>query len=176
MITLKLSSREKRIALFSMGILGIAAVYNMVVEPTVVSLKGTREKAAVLNNELLKLNRILEMQGTVESTYLEYKEAIVIKNSQEEEIADLLREIESLSRPLFIEIISIKPLPIIDKGFYQRYLIQVEAEGNTIDICNFLYSIEHSASLMRIKRIQFNARSDDIVRISFQVNRVLVKE
>jgi Tfp pilus assembly protein PilO len=174
MITLKLSSREKKIAFLSAGILGISMFYNLAFEPMVNHTRDTRREITVLNNELLKITRIMELKEPVETTYQEHQATIVSGGSQEEEIANLLMEIESLSRPLFIEIISIKPLPVIDKGFYKRYLIQVEAEGNILDISNFLYSIENSASLMKIKRIQLNARSSDIVRVSFQTSRILV--
>jgi Tfp pilus assembly protein PilO len=169
-----LSPREKRIALVTICVVAFAVLFKFMIHPMAVHWSRLNKEVVFQRNQYLKLNRMLEMKEGVEQAYQTYQGAILAKGSEEEEMAGFLREIEALSRPLPIEVTLVKTLPVTNAGFYKRYAIQLEVIGDTISICNLLYSLENPSSLLKVKRLQLTAKGDNSIRASMQINKVLV--
>ncbi len=176
MISFNLSSREKRIALATVIVVGSALLYKFLVQPIAHRWFHSGRITTEEKGNLLRLRYALEIQEDVEKNYQTYKKAILAQGSDEEELARFLREIENISKPLDVGIVSMKPLPIMDKGLYKRYTIQVEAEADILNLGRFLYEIKTSPFLIKVRRIQINAKGEEIVRASLQMERFLVEE
>ena len=169
-----LSSRDKRIALVTICLVAFAVIFKLMIHPMVKHWSRLNKEVVSQRNQFLRLNRMLEMKEGVEQAYQIYQGAILAKGSEEEEMAGFLREIETLSRPLPIEVTLVKTLQVTNAGFYKRYAIQLEVVGDTINICNLIYSLETSPSLLKVKRLQLTAKGDNAIRASMQINKVLV--
>jgi len=168
------SSREKRIAFVTVCIVAFALFYKLLAYPTFAKWSRLGKEVTVQRNQLFKLNRLLDMKEAVDNDFQVYRDAVLTSGSEEEDMAGFLRETENLSRPMPIEIIMVKTLPVANYGFYKRYGVQLEVEGDLISICNFLYSLETSPSLLKVKKIQLNAKGGNIARGSLRVSRICV--
>lgn len=176
MILSNLSSRERKIAIACLGVVFTSLLFNLILMPSIDGWVRLSKKIYEEERELLRLEKVLEIKDRVESAYKTYEKQILAKGSDEEEIADILREIESLSRPIGLRILNIKPLPIDDQGFYKKYTVQLETEGEMVRIGKFLYRLQTSPKLLEVQRIQLNARTGtELLRIHLLISRVLVK-
>ena len=174
MILSNLSPRERRIALSAVLITLSCLLFNFYIYPQIKSWKRIARERKVLDIELLKVERTLKLRERIEKEYTEYQEQILTQVSDEEEIAELLREIERRCRPIGLYILSIKPLPITDRGFYKRYAVQLEAEGEMPTLAKFLYSLWTSPKLLKVERLEINARSGTkLLRSNLLITRVL---
>lgn len=176
MILPNLSGRERKIALTAAGVVIGSLIFNLWLYPAIGRWQHLNEETAELNVTLLKMERALKLRGRIEKEYKHYQEQILTTGSNEEEMASLLRELESLSRPFGLYISNIKPLPINDQGFYKKYTVRLEAEGELITLAKFLYSLRTSPQLLKVERLQLEARKgSDLLRANFLVTKVSVR-
>ncbi len=173
MIFSSLSKRERKITVTTAIIVGACAIFNLFIYPTIIRWQRLGEEITKLNVDLYKMERNLQLRDRIESEYRKYERQILTTGSNEEEIANLLREVETLSRHIGLYMRSIRPFPIQDEGFYRKYTVQVEVEGEMRTIGKFLYSLQNSPQLLKVERLQINARTaTEMLRTNLLISRV----
>jgi len=175
-MNLHLSGREKRASVVAVIVIGIALFYNFVIGPLTGYWKLLGKETNKNYFELQKLRRAFELKNSVDKIYEDSKNQILLKGSDEQEIAIILTEIESSSKSIGLDITTIEPLPVEDKGFCKKYGTRIEALGEMATIASFISVTENSTLLFKIERLQIQAtREQNIVKTSFLISRILVK-
>ncbi|MFA5393237.1 MAG: type 4a pilus biogenesis protein PilO [Candidatus Ratteibacteria bacterium] len=175
-MNLHLSGREKRTSIATAAVIGAALLYNFVIGPLTGYWKLLGKETNKNYLELQKLRRALEMKDSVDKIYEDNKNQISLQGSDEQEIATVLTELESSSKSIGLDITTIEPLPVEDKGFCKKYSTRIEAIGEMATMGSFISAVENSTLLFNIERLQIQAtREQNIVKSSFLISRILVK-
>jgi len=114
---------------------------------------------------------------SITQEYQKYIQYVSKSGSDEEEVAKILGEIETLARQTAINLVDMKPQTTREIDFYKQYLIEVEAEGEMKDLVNFLHQLNISSQLLRAEKLRLSLPKKDstVIKSSMLISKVLVK-
>jgi len=95
--------------------------------------------------------------------------------SEEEEMAMLLDELEKLASSSSVRITNIKPRQSRESGYYKKYVVEVESEGNISGFSKFLYGIQNSRQFLDVEKLSLTTKgaSSDLLKGQMVVVRIL---
>jgi len=158
-----LSKREKFIFYATIGVIVFAFIFNFFLAPVL-----TRNDN--LNNEI-RLNReklknylwLLNNKEAIKKKYAKFVPADNLTSQEHTGAVDTLSELENLAKNSGIKIIDIRPQQgAKGTGIYKENLIDLRAEGSLENYMKFIYNLENSLSLLRIKKFQISAKPNSI--------------
>lgn len=74
-----------------------------------------------------------------------------------------MSELENLAKSSNIHILDVRPQSQKKASKYKEIMVDLRTEGKMKDYMKFIYDIENSISLLRIRKIQLNAKSNTTV-------------
>lgn len=152
-----LSGREKIILYTTIGVIIFGVGFNSLVAPIL-------DKNDMLNREIVlsraKLKKYLILLGQKESLQNKYAQAASqVKQAEGEVLISGLSEMEDIAKGSGILITDIRPQSGAKKdSLYKESVIDVRAEGTIEGYLKFIYDIENSLTLLRIKKFQLTAK------------------
>lgn len=171
-----LSHREK--SMFIIGCIAILCIviYMVLIDPLWEYWQGLNEKIVSKEVQLVKNLKILAQKDAIDVLYSKYSDSIKMKGSEQEEIAIILREIENIARGNNTYITDIKPQKVEDKDFYKVYYVDLEAEGNISNLTKFIYELQSSNQILKVKRLQLTPKGDagDVLKGSMVITKILI--
>ena len=157
-LLMRLSARERwMLYLAAIAILGIVA-YLLVLEPAWLNWKNLNKSIYDKERALLKNIKIMAQKDLIDEYYDKYAQSLKMKGSVEEETAVILSEIENIGRSSNVQIIDIKPHRVQDMEFYKEYFIELEAEGNITNLSKFIYELQNSKQILKVRHLRLNAK------------------
>lgn len=172
----RLSPRERWF--LYLGIIAILGVisYLLIIEPAWTSWKGLNKSIYDKERGLLKNIKIMAQKDLIDKYYDKYAQSLKMKGSVEEETAVILSEIENIGRSSNVEIIDIKPHRVQEMDFYKEYFIELEAEGNITNLAKFIYELQNSKQILKVRHLRLNAKgtSDDVLKSYLIVTKILI--
>ena len=169
-----MSSREKFVALFAILFVVLLLLDFLVVRPMTRHLESlsqqVTEKEQVIPKKLLITKhkaRITQVNDAL-GHYLTDPHL-----TEEEEIAMLLREIESSSQQVGLFISNINPVETITSGNTYKLKVDVEGAGDIISVKNFIMKLERSNAPVRVSAM--NLRSQGIDNPELRYRFTIVK-
>jgi len=171
-----LSKRERYILYICIFVVASSLLYSFVVEPTA---RRWRDLGREILTQRAKLDKNLKVIAREESTRQEYERYaanVRQKGSDKEEMASLLREVETLARASGVHITDIKPRPVKDMQFYKRYIIEVESEAKIRQLTRFIYQLQRSRQLLKVEKLRLTAkgRGTPLLKSYMLIARVLI--
>ena len=172
----KLSSQEKIGLSIAIGFFAVACFDRLLIHPIQTRFKKINQQIKVSEKEIGSDLRNLKRRDLVEAQYQKYLEYIQRSGSDEEEVAKILGEIESLARQSNVYVEDMKPLKPKEIDFYKEYAVEIEAEAKMQSLTNFLYQLNMSSQLLRVEKLRLNLSKggSDTLKISMLVTKVLV--
>lgn len=172
----KFSSRERLFFYLGIVILIGLFLYFVVIEPAWNEWQNLNEEIYSKERLLLKNLKILSQREQIASLYDRYAENIKMKGSDQEEIAVILREIENVARSSKVYITDIKPLKVDNKEFYKEYFVELEAEGGISNLTKFIYDLQSSKQILKVRRLNLNAKAGkgDMLKGHIIVTKILI--
>jgi Tfp pilus assembly protein PilO len=170
-----LSPREKHMFYSAVAVIGAVLVYVLVLDPLIA--KWTEINGSISKQEtlLLKNLKILAQKEEIAKLYDQYAENIKMKGSPEEETAVILREIENVARSSNTYIADIKPQKVEDKEFYKEYYIELEAEGSIPNLAKFIYDLQSSKQILKVRYLRLNPKGEgDVLKGYMVVTKILI--
>lgn len=155
-----LSKGERNILYLCLLVILSSLLYTFLVEPGVRKWRGRRGRILTQELKLEKNLKIIARRKAIESRYQGYSERFRSQGTQEEEMAKMLREIETLAGDL-VHIKDIKPRPAKEKGFYWQYSVEIEYEAPIKPLAKFIYGLQNSSQMFKITQLQLNAKGAD---------------
>lgn len=171
-----LSRRERNIFYLAIFFILSVVLYITVVEPLWKKWQALNESISSKEIQLLKNQKILARRDIIAQMYDKYAENIKMKGSVEEETASILREIENIARASNTYINDIKPLKVEDREFYKEYSIEVETEGDISNLTKFIYDLQDSKQILKVRYLRLNPRDEagDALKGYMIVTKVLI--
>jgi Tfp pilus assembly protein PilO len=171
-----ISKREKTM-FYSGGltVLGII-VYAMAIVPLWDYWQGLNRNITAKEVNLLKNLKILNQKDIINNTYAKYSESIKMKGSSEEETAVILKEVENIARSTNVYIASIQPQRVQDMDFYKEYYVALDAEGDMASLTKFIYDLQNSKQILKVKQLQLTPKSDaeNILKGHIVITKILI--
>jgi hypothetical protein len=173
-----LSQREKLIFWFTVGIITLAVVFKFCLAPVL-------DKNDLLNREIsatrAKLKKYLKLNSQkqdLQERYSRLTANLDLSSQQADPLVAALAALESFAREANIRIVDVRPQAVAKApGVYQELSIDLRSEGAMPDYLKFIYSLENSLSLLRIKRLQLNSRPNtEFLEGAFSISQISAKE
>jgi Tfp pilus assembly protein PilO len=147
------------LALATLSIVSIALVYLFIVDPIAARWKNLNSQIRSKVNTLEKDSRTAANRKTIESEYAKLSKQENPAKSKDQEVAETLTFIESVSKNDACFIVNIKPIDVKDAGSYKEILIDVTVEAPMAQLSKFLYDIENPReNLIDIKRFSISSK------------------
>ncbi len=154
-----ISAREKAL-LASTGALAVLSVlFSFVIHPALRRNVSLGQEIAAARHKLVKYSRLLGQREDIEGRFRSLSANLEGSLKHRDPLVAALSELEALAKKANIKIIDIRPdLAARSSGAYRELSIEIRAEGDTQGYLAFIYQLENSLSLLRIKRFQISAK------------------
>jgi Tfp pilus assembly protein PilO len=156
---IKLSRREKLLAILASGVMLGAFIFRGIIEPAVRNWIALNQQIALKEAKLTRALKIIAQKPEVQAEFDGYQKFILPPVSEEEEIARLLREIEKLARDTGMRITDMAPRRKQRSEFYTRFTVEIETEGSMEGLMRFIYALETSPFLFTAERLKITLKS-----------------
>jgi len=176
MILSRFSKRE-RIILIATLVVIIASVFSaFVLEPLVRNFKDVNRQIASKRLKLIKSERLMKLKDRVHERFEALSPKLTAEGSQEEEMAKLLSEIETLARKSNTRISGIKPAAIKKFSAYKKLTVEIDSETTVDSLIKLLYELQQSPQVLKVERLQMDAKSGgrDLLKVTLRVNKILL--
>ncbi|MDP2920764.1 MAG: type 4a pilus biogenesis protein PilO [Candidatus Omnitrophota bacterium] len=154
MIHVSLSKREKYIFIAALVFIGIAILYNFILEPGIKKWQSANGEMTAKKARLNKGIRLLERRETITREYNKYARST--KN-----ISKILSYVEELANSMSIRTSNIKPGQGVERGLYKEYNIELQIEGQFPDIVKFLSELIKLPTLVTLKKCDFRSTPEN---------------
>lgn len=156
-----LSKREKTILFVTITVLVFSLFFNFAAVPVLRKKEILDEKIKVARMALEKYRFLLEHKEQIKKGEGEFFSRLGSTQEKEDTFVNALSSLEAFAGSSNIRIIDIRPQAAYDKQkAYQDVIIEVRAEGDLADFFKFIYAVENSLQLLKIKKIQLSAKAN----------------
>ncbi len=167
-----LGPRERLFAFGGAMALALLVLDRLVLGPWMLHMRHVQTDISRLEKAIDTERRLLSRRDAVMLEVSAYQDLLRLAGPKENELAQLLREIETLGGDSGINLGDVKPIATDDQGLYQVRAFEVQCEGTLPDIVRFLYLLQTSKSLYLVDQAmlelkdQGTSRLKGVVRVS----------
>lgn len=172
----RLAKREKYLLYATVTIIVFVFFDKAIFSPVMAVLEKLNKQIITCERNLENSVLILNKEEFITSNYAERIKDLKKKSSNEEEISAMSGEIERLARATSILIKNIKPLSSIEGDLYIKYKIDIEGESNMPHLMDFIYQLEKSPQLYRVKKLNLVSKRRDVntLKISLLITKIVI--
>ncbi|MFA6636147.1 MAG: GspMb/PilO family protein [Candidatus Omnitrophota bacterium] len=118
----------------------------------------------------------LDRKENVEGEHTRYVQDIVEKRSEEEEMAGILAEVETIARNAGLSVLDIRSFSPRQESFLKKYAVDMAAESDTKTLINFLHCLSSSQQLLRAEKLTVSPRDAEgtALKISVVITKVVI--
>jgi Tfp pilus assembly protein PilO len=174
----KVSTRERLLAGAGVLIVCLVLLDRVVLTPWWRYTRRVNEEIRKLDREIaargIFLSRQAEIQGKVEG----FRSVIRLAQSPEVEMANLVREIDTLAVKSGVVLGPVAPQPVTEPlGTYQEHALDVQYQGTLEQAVRFVHALEASTALFRVDRadLELEKRDSDILKGSMRLTSTAMK-
>ena len=157
----KLSKNERYLLYMTITAVVVYFFDKIVVNPISQKMNKLNDEIFTEEKKLIKSLRILAQEDFILDQNKKYTQHLRQSSSDEEAIAGLLGEIETLANKSSVVLADIKPGPVEKRGNYKRYIVEIEGEATIGRLADFFYQIEDSMHLLRIRDFDLIPKEKD---------------
>ncbi len=117
------------------------------------------DKVKVGEKRLRNNLRILGKEKAVNAEYNKYLPYFAQKASEEQEMATILAQIESVANALSMRVADMKPNKVRRIDFYNNFSVTLTIEGELPAILHFLHTLQNLPNLFSVNEIYFERSS-----------------
>lgn len=170
-----LTKRENTILYATVGVLIFATLFNFAIAPILTKNDNLNREINLSREKLKKYLWLLSQKEIIQKKYSKYAPTTSITGHEQDAVVSALSELESLAKNAGIKIIDLRPQARETKGteLYKEILIDLRTEGSMEGYLKFIYNLENSLSLLRIKRFQLTAKPNaQVLEGSFSISQL----
>jgi len=158
----------------TIGVIVFSIIFNFLVLPVLNKNDALNKEINIARAKLKKYLQLLSQKEDIQSKYSNFSTRFKISGQPEEIAVSTLSELEGLAKEANIRIIDIRPQGASKaSALYKETLIDLKTEGAAEGYLKFIYDIENSLLLLRIKRYQLSAKPNaPLLEGSFSISQV----
>jgi len=177
MVMKHLSPRERAIAFATGGLFLLAVSYRFIMEPIARNYGSFDDQIRAKESSIVKQKSLLAAYEGLLKEHARIAPQAKTGQSEEEERAQVLSDIERISEASACFIANIKPRESRQMGSYSEIMFEVIAEGSMAELSRFFYELETSNNLIRIKHftIASQALPGSRLKCSLIIGKVIIQ-
>lgn len=157
----KMSKREKMIFYAASFFISLTILDRLIISPISDKIRMLDKEIKDKQSAVRKNLRILSYKSRIMEDKNKYQGYLHSVKSDEEEMTQVLKEIESLSEAAEIYLIDMKPANVQEMGTSKKFSVNLNCEAQMEQLVNFMYSVENSKRLLTIEKFQLAPKSKD---------------
>jgi Tfp pilus assembly protein PilO len=170
----KLKTRERVILYLACLLIALSLIYNFIFEPIINKYKLINQEILKNQVKLQKYLTLLSQKEKIKQEFGQFSKSLKVKASEEQEMAEVLSQIEDLSRRAAVHISQIKPQGAKDYKTYKEFLVEIRAEAKIENLSQFIYELQSPPQLLRTKKLLLNTKtaSTDILEATILIAKI----
>lgn len=167
-----LTLREKTILYLAISVIIFSVIFNFLIIPVLKKNGALNKEIALTKTKLNKYTRLLTQKDLIQSKYNKFASRISPSLQDKGTLVSALSTLETLAQESGIRILDIRPQGSRDLELYKEILIDLKAEATLEGYLKFIYNIENSLSLLRIRRFQISAKPNtEVLEGKFSISQ-----
>lgn len=174
---IKLTAREIYLSVVTVLVIGGALGYRYVIEPSIDRWNRLNGELIKKKSWIIKGSRMLIKKDAIEQAYAKLKEYLDTGESDQQEFSLIMKEIQQIARKNRVAIVRIKPGPVKNYVNHRLYRVDASVEAEIAFLIKFLYDIETSRKLLKVKRMILTSKGTKtkLLKASLQIERIAVQ-
>ncbi|MBU1727131.1 MAG: hypothetical protein KJ880_05830 [Candidatus Omnitrophica bacterium] len=170
-----LAKREKITLFLTLGVIIFALLFNFAIVPFLNRFDTLNKEITLAKAKLNKYARLLSQKEAIEKRHGKLFLRLQEKENNKDMPINALSELEGLAANSGIKIIDLRPqATVLNAKNYKETVIDMRAEGAMEGYLRFIYEIENSPLLFKVKRMQISAKSNSqSLEGSFTLSQIL---
>ncbi len=173
----KLSSREKTILIGTLTVVALVLVDRLVLSPVLRQMKSLDSRIRQQQSLVKKSAHVLARKEQILSESQQLASYALSSGKPDQEMTSFLQELQESASKASVTLVFVKPAGGGEEGGPpQKYLANLECEGNLTDLGKFFYAIESSADLQKVEKyqIQSKGKGSGQARCTLTVSRAAI--
>lgn len=172
-----LAKREKIILCITIGVVIFSIVFNFLIAPVIKKAETLNKEINIIRIKLKKYMRLLAHKDYIQEKYNKFTSGLNLSSASKDTTVSSLSVLEALAKDANIRIIDLRPQTIKNLDLYKEIIIDLRAEGTIEGYLKFIYNIDNSLSLLRIKKFQLNAKPNtQALESNFSISQLSLTE
>lgn len=168
-----LNKREKIILFVTLGVISLSAAYNFIFEPVLNRYSTLNQEIDGVKAKIKKYLLLLSQKEDIQKKYDKLSSPAFSQGQEKGGLVGILAEIESLAHSSGINILDIRPQTPRSGLTFKEALIELRTEGAMESYLKFIYDIENSLLLLRIKEFQLNSKpNSQLLEATFFISKL----
>jgi Tfp pilus assembly protein PilO len=138
----KLSKREALIFIITLGLAVFFTVYQFVIKPMHEGAMDIDDQLRVAKDRLVKTRQMAAQKPRVEAQYQHLLDLVGVADSEDVQMPTVISKIEAAARDSNIHIANIQPQRSIIQPAAKFLVVELEIDGQWVDIAQFLQSLQ----------------------------------
>lgn len=157
----RLLNKRERIILYITVIVVVFSVgFNFLIAPVLKKYELLNREIKITRSKFKKYLRLLKQKDYIHNELNKFSSGVNFSNVTNDALVSTLSTLEGLAKSANIRIVDIRPKGEPATASRKEVIIDIRAEGDIEGYSKFMYNIENSLYLLRIKRFQLNAKPD----------------
>jgi Tfp pilus assembly protein PilO len=156
----KLNARETIILLLTLLLGGFFITYQWVIKPMHERSGDINDQLRVDQDRLNKARQMVAQKSMVEARYQSLVNLIGVVDSEEAQMPTIVSKIEAAARDTNIHIANIQPQKSATQKEARFLAVELEIDGQWLDIVHFLYLLQQQPNLYFINELNLEMYSD----------------
>jgi len=154
-----ITNREKIILYLTIGVIIFGIGFTFLLTPILNEYAKLDKEINITRARFRKYQLLLSQKEYIQKKYDQFASGANLSGTGKDSLVNVLTELEDLAKEADIRIIDIRPQgPAGAATLYKEVVVDLRTEGAIEGYLKFIYRIENSLSLLRIKRFQLAAR------------------
>jgi Tfp pilus assembly protein PilO len=173
-----LKKREKIILYLAGGVILFIPIFNFIISPVMVKYANLNKEITIASAKLSKYTVLLGQKEKIQKQYSDkFNSVSSLPEFRQDSLVAALSELQDLAKSADIRIIDLRPQQGAKTGSqpYKEISIEMRAEGSMEGYLKFIYDLENSLWILRIKKFQLLNKSNSTVLDGvFVISQVLL--
>lgn len=170
----KFSKRERVLFIFTISVILGLGFYIFILEPVYKKWVELGLEFESVSAKLYKNLKLLANKESIEKEYEKYKDYIQKAGDGEEEVASILKEIETTALNCGVKITSMKPKGTKQLKIYKKFSVEVVSEAKIAQFLKFIYDLEGSKKLLKVERLVLSLKGSqsDLLKGTLIIHKI----
>lgn len=169
-----LTKKEKEIFYITLYFVILFVFSCFIIGPLLKKSRILNKKINFTKIKLIKYQQLVEKKGYIQNKNNKLSSNFAAAGGNEDIVITALSELEDFAKKANIQIVDVRPQAATGSSGYKEILIDLKAEGDIEGFLKFIYEVENSIFLLKIKKFQLTAEpSGKLLRGVFSISQLL---
>lgn len=167
-----ITKREKTILYLTIFVVIFAVFFNLLIMPALSKYDGLNRQIKANFAKLKKYRWLLSQKDTIQSKYQSFSSNLKVSGTEKDTQISALAALEEMAKNSDIRIVDVRPDRGRSEGLSAKEItIELRTEGPIEGQLKFIYNIENSLLLLKVKEFQLSAKSGQSLEGSLLISQ-----